>query len=123
MWRGVRTAQNPPPRKRRNRLKISRPLRLLSNPPTASPIKVSMMVLDRVKQIFSHISPYQQQHETSPYPGLSYHIGPHSPPLKHITLGQMLGEQVSLNGDSEALVSAWQGIRWTYRELNEKSDA
>jgi len=81
------------------------------------------MVLDRVKQIFSHISPYQQQHETSPYPGLSYHIGPHSSPLKHVTLGQLLEEQVSLNGDSEALVSAWQGIRWTYRELHEKSDA
>lgn len=78
------------------------------------------MVLERVKQIFSHLS---SSHEASPYPGLSYHVGPHSPPLKHVTLGQLLQEQVSLNGNSEALVSAWQNIRWTYRELDEKSDA
>ena len=75
------------------------------------------MVLDRVRQILTHISPFTDTSLTSPYPGLSYHIGPTNKPLKHITLGELLGEQVSLNGDCEALVSAWQGIRWTYREI------
>ena len=80
------------------------------------------MILDRVRQILSHISPFTDASSTSPYPGLSYHIGPTNKPLKHVTLGELLREQVSLNGDCEALVSAWQGIRWTYRELDEKSD-
>jgi mevalonyl-CoA ligase len=82
------------------------------------------MVLDRVKQILSHLSldsPYSTS--SSPYPGLSYHVGPHSPPLKHVTLAELLSEQVALNSDGEALVSAWQNIRWTYRELDEKSNA
>lgn len=80
------------------------------------------MVLDRVRQILTHISPFTDTSSISPYPGLSYHIGATNKPLKHVTLGELLREQVSLNGDCEALVSAWQGIRWTYRELNEKSD-
>jgi mevalonyl-CoA ligase len=80
------------------------------------------MVLDRVRQILSHISQSTDPSSTSPYPGLSYHIGPTNKPLKHVTLGQLLREQVSLNGHYEALVSAWQGIRWTYRDLDEKSD-
>jgi len=80
------------------------------------------MVLNRVRQILSHISPFADNSSKSPYPGLSYHVGPTNKPLKHVTLGELLREQVSLNGDCEALVSAWQGIRWTYRELDEKSD-
>src|SRR5579862_730853 len=82
-------------------------------------------MLERVKQILSHISPLSssQSSSTSPYPGLSYHVGPASPPLKHATLGALLQEQVALNGDAEALVSAWQNIRWTYKDLDEKSDA
>lgn len=79
------------------------------------------MVLDRVKQILSHLTPPNSP-STSPYPGLSYHVGPHSPPLKHVTLAQLLQEQVLLNGDGEAVVSAWQNIRWTYRDLHEKSN-
>jgi non-ribosomal peptide synthetase component E (peptide arylation enzyme) len=83
------------------------------------------MVLDRVRQILSHIAPVsssQDRATTFPYPGLSYHVGATSPPLKQITLGELLREQVQLNGDAEALVSAWQGIRWTYRQLDEKSE-
>ena len=80
------------------------------------------MVLERVKQILFHLSSLPTASETSPYPGLSYHVGPTSVPLKHVTLGELLREQVSLNGDSEAVVSAWQGIRWTYRELDDRSD-
>jgi len=80
------------------------------------------MVLERLKQILSHIYSFSESHETSPYPGLSYHVGPTDKPLKHVTLGELLREQVLLNGDSEALVSAWQGIRWTYRELDRRSD-
>ena len=83
------------------------------------------MVVERVRQILSHIAPVassQDRHNTCPYPGLSYHVGPTSPPLKQVTLGELLREQVQLNSDAEALVSAWQGIRWTYRQLDEKSD-
>lgn len=85
------------------------------------------MILDRVKQVLSHItlSGHTSDTSISPYPGLlglSYHVGPISKPLKHVTLGELLREQVALNGDNEALVSAWQGIRWTYRELDERSD-
>jgi non-ribosomal peptide synthetase component F len=90
---------------------------------TRSPVMT--MILDRVRQVLSHIAPSIDPSDNaavSPYPGLSYHIGPTSQPLKHVTLGELLREQVALNGDSEALVSAWQGIRWTYRELDEKSD-
>jgi len=35
---------------------------------------------------------------------------------------ELLQEQVRLNGDKEALISAWQRIRWTYRDLDAKSD-
>ena len=80
------------------------------------------MVLERVKQILGHIFPFTETSDVSPYPGLSYHVGPTNKPLKHVTLGELLREQVSLNGESEALVSAWQGSRWTYRELDEQSD-
>ena len=82
------------------------------------------MVLDRVKQILSHISPFSGSGSStiSPYPGLSYHIGPTNKPLKHVTLSELLREQAALNGDNEALVSAWQGIRWTYSELDKRSD-
>jgi fatty-acyl-CoA synthase len=82
-----------------------------------------MVVLERIRQIISHISLREgDRTHTEPYPGLSCHVGRTDKPLKHITLGQLLREQVELNGDSEALVSAWQGIRWTYRELDRRSD-
>jgi non-ribosomal peptide synthetase component F len=83
------------------------------------------MVLERVRQILSHIAPIassQDRATACPYPGLSYHVGPTSPPLRQVTLGELLREQVQLNGDGEALISAWQGIRWTYRDLDKKSD-
>ena len=84
--------------------------------------------MERLKQIRSHISSATsstngtKRSHRIPYPGLSYHIGPTDKPLYHGTLGDLLCEQVSLNGDSEALVSSWQGIRWTYRELDKISD-
>jgi len=81
-----------------------------------------MVILERVRQIISHISPLGHKTHTEPSPGLSYHVGRTDKPLKHITLAQLLREQVDLNGDSEALVSAWQQIRWTYRELERLSD-
>lgn len=83
------------------------------------------MTLDRVRQILSQISPFTGNPDSSttlPYPGLSYHVGPTSQALKHITLGELLREQAAVNGDCEALVSAWQGIRWTYHELDRRSD-
>lgn len=83
-------------------------------------ITTDTMVLERLRLLLSHITGTSPPN--SPYPGLSYHVGPTSKPLKHITLHQLLAEQVILNGDCEALVSAWQGIRWTYRELDRLSD-
>ena len=83
-------------------------------------ITTDTMVLDRLRLLLSHIAGTSPPN--SPYPGLSYHVGPTSKPLKHITLHQLLAEQVILNGDCEALVSAWQGICWTYRELDRLSD-
>lgn len=79
-------------------------------------------VVDGVKQIHSHNPYFPETSEVLPYQGLSYHVGPTSPPLKHATFGGLLREQVSLNGDGECLISAWQGIRWTYRELDKRSE-
>jgi mevalonyl-CoA ligase len=81
-----------------------------------------MVVLERVRQIIAHITPHADKTHTEPLPGESYHVGRTDVPLKHITLGQLLREQVEANGDGEALVSAWQGIRWTYRQLDRLSD-
>jgi non-ribosomal peptide synthetase component F len=89
---------------------------------TAKSLYLSAMVLERVKQILNHLSPFSNGSDVSPYPGLSYHVGRTDKPLKHITIGQLLREQVEINGDNDALVSAWQGIRWTYRELHRRSD-
>lgn len=86
----------------------------------SAPSPTDTMVLDRLRLLLCHITGTSPPN--SPYPGLSYHVGPTSKPLKHITLHQLLAEQVILNGDCEALVSAWQGIRWTYRELDRLSD-
>jgi len=78
--------------------------------------------VDGVKQIHSQFPVFPETSETSPYQDLSYHVGPTSPPLKHVTFGGLLHEQVSSNGDGECLISAWQGIRWTYRELDKRSE-
>ena len=80
------------------------------------------IVLDLSKKNISHISPFIKTSETFPYPGLSYQVGSTINPLKHVTLAELLCEQVLQNGDSEALISTWQNIRWTYRELDQRTD-
>ena len=81
-----------------------------------------MAVLERVRQIIAHIAPHADKTHTEPLPGLSFHVGRTDVPLMHVTIGELLRDQVEANGDGEALVSAWQGIRWTYRQLDQLSD-
>ena len=91
--------------------KASRRWILSNNNPT--------ILLGQEKQI---VSPFTESSGGFPYPGLSYHVGPTVQPLKHVTLAELLREQVILNGESEALVSSWQSVRCTYRELDHQSD-
>ena len=49
----------------------------------------------------------------------SYVIGAREPPLLERTIGVALAEAAEEWGDRTALISAHQGIRWTYRELLE----
>jgi fatty-acyl-CoA synthase len=48
----------------------------------------------------------------------SYAAGPLEPPLLDETIGANLERSVAAYGDSEALVEAASGRRWTYRELD-----
>lgn len=54
---------------------------------------------------------------------LSHVAGALEPALREDTIGDALDAAAQNWGEIEALVSAHQGIRWTYRELNEKADA
>jgi fatty-acyl-CoA synthase len=49
--------------------------------------------------------------------------GAPEPPLLNITIGAALEDAAKRHGARTALVSRHQGLRWTYAELNEKSDA
>ena len=48
---------------------------------------------------------------------LAYAAGPTDRPLLTVTIGQNLAATVASHGDSEALVSVHQDIRWTYDEF------
>ena len=50
----------------------------------------------------------------------SYAHGPNDVPLRGETIGRMWNDVVAEHGDSPALVSRHQGIRWTYAELDEQ---
>ncbi len=54
---------------------------------------------------------------------LSHVIGAAWPALCEDTIGQALDAAAERWGDSEALVSAHQGVRWTYAELAARADA
>ncbi|RDL33291.1 Acetyl-CoA synthetase-like protein [Venustampulla echinocandica] len=47
--------------------------------------------------------------------------GPSSPPLKHITLGQLLDEQIHVQGPTECIVCPSLKTRWTYNTLQRES--
>jgi len=53
----------------------------------------------------------------------SYVHGQSGPPLIGRTIGAFLDGVASQHGKREAVVSVAQGIRWTYAELKQKSDA
>ena len=53
----------------------------------------------------------------------SYVHGQSGPPLIGQTIGAFLDGVASQHGEREAVVSVAQGIRWTYAELKQKSDA
>lgn len=52
---------------------------------------------------------------------LSVLRGPVDPPLVDLTLGELLELQCQHYGTQEALVTPWNGTRWTYNELNQQS--
>lgn len=52
---------------------------------------------------------------------LSVLHGPVDPPLVDLTLGELLELQCQHHGTQEALVTPWNGTRWTYNELNQQS--
>jgi fatty-acyl-CoA synthase len=51
---------------------------------------------------------------------LAYSQGLSTVPLRAETIGQMWASIVATHGDSDALVSRHQGIRWTYAEMDEQ---
>jgi fatty-acyl-CoA synthase len=55
--------------------------------------------------------------------GLSWARGASEPPLLDSTIGEALGRAADLWGDCDALVSAAQDVRWTWRELADHADA
>jgi fatty-acyl-CoA synthase len=54
---------------------------------------------------------------------LSYVKGAETPPLREDTIGEALDEAAQRWGDVEAVVSAQQGVRWTFAELKARADA
>jgi fatty-acyl-CoA synthase len=55
-------------------------------------------------------------------PGGAYAGGPSGPPLLEESVGQNLRLTAEAWPDRPALVSPFQGVRWTYRELDERVD-
>jgi fatty-acyl-CoA synthase len=55
--------------------------------------------------------------------GLSYSAGPPVPPLPQGTIGDWLDRAAELFGDQDALVAEWQGVRWTWSELRDRTDS
>jgi fatty-acyl-CoA synthase len=53
---------------------------------------------------------------------LSHVVGATTPPLLTQTIGQALDAAAARWGEREALVSAHQGVRWTYAELKAKAE-
>lgn len=52
---------------------------------------------------------------------LSVFHGPQNPPLLDLTLGDFLDYQCLYFGNDEAIVTSWDGQRWTYHDLQQHS--
>ncbi|KAH8201501.1 hypothetical protein TruAng_004349 [Truncatella angustata] len=72
------------------------------------------MATQSLETSFSHESYAERQK-------LSILHGPVDPPLVDLTLGELLELQCQHHGTAEALVTPWNGTRWTYNELNQQS--
>jgi fatty-acyl-CoA synthase len=55
--------------------------------------------------------------------GLSWTKGASEPPLLETTIGQALDEAAERWGDSDAVVSCAQSVRWSWRELASRADS
>ena len=49
-------------------------------------------------------------------------FGSEDSPLSMLTLGQLLAKQTSERPDSTAIVFPWQKVRYTYKQLSERSN-
>lgn len=54
-------------------------------------------------------------------PGPSLLLGPSSPPLQHIALGQLLDQQALSQGPRECIVCHSLKVRWSYDTLRKES--
>ena len=54
---------------------------------------------------------------------LSYARGADEPPVPDGTIGDWLDRAAELYPDVDGLVAPWQGVRWTWLELRERTDA
>ncbi len=63
--------------------------------------------------------PMSQESPSTP----SYAQGPQSPALLDVTIGEALARAAQQWGEREALVIPHQGVRWTWAELLQRSDA
>lgn len=52
---------------------------------------------------------------------LSTFHGPREPPLLNVTLAEFLDQQCEYFGNDEAIVTPWNGCRWTYKDLQRHS--
>ena len=49
-------------------------------------------------------------------------FGSKDSPLSTLTLGQLLAQQTRDRGDSTAIVFPWQKVRYTYKQLSERTN-
>ncbi|BFZ62182.1 hypothetical protein YB2330_003264 [Saitoella coloradoensis] len=53
---------------------------------------------------------------------LSISHGPKEPPLTKVPVGTFFRQQAQKYPDALALISRWQGVRWTYKQMDDLSD-
>ncbi|RDW78293.1 hypothetical protein BP5796_06145 [Coleophoma crateriformis] len=75
----------------------------------------------RLRQTTAHLRVNKAWENVVPAVQLSLIHGETTPPLRELTLAQLLEEQVAYYGERECLVVAWSETRWTYGKLLEQS--
>lgn len=60
---------------------------------------------------------------SEPNVALSYATGPSAPEIPQDTIGDCLFRTAKAHPDREALIAPWQGVRWTWAELMERTEA